>query len=41
MESCKEWLPGWDDFRTFSWIENIEYLEVLINKTQKLLAIAA
>jgi hypothetical protein len=35
------WLGRWDDFRTFKWIEVIEYPEVLMDKTQKLLAIAA
>ena len=34
-------LGRWNDFRTFSWIENIQYPEQLIDKTQKLLGIVA
>ena len=35
------WLGRWNDFRTFNWVENIECPEALIDKTQKLLVIAA
>ena len=35
------WLGTVDVFRTFNWMENIEYPEQLIDKTQKLLTIAA
>jgi hypothetical protein len=30
-----------DDFRTFNWVEVVEYPEALMDKTQKLLGIAA
>jgi hypothetical protein len=41
FELCTRWLGRWNDFRTFIWMENIEYPEALMDKTQKLLAIAA
>jgi hypothetical protein len=35
------WLGRWNDFRTFNWIEVVEYPESLLERTQKLLAMVA
>ena len=33
------WLPWWDDFRTFKWVDSVKYPEVMAKQVRKLLFI--
>lgn len=33
------WLPGWDDFRTANWYKIVKYPEIVMEETQKLIAL--
>ncbi len=35
----KNMLPGWDDFRTFRWLSEIEFPEKLLDESNKLLKV--